>query len=183
MASRVNKRKSNIKILIIILAIILVILTIILISFKIANKSKEQRPYEEVNAEVQEIKENATLEKLYEMNEQERINYYCATFFKLIDNENFEEAYALLYQEYKDNYFPTLASFKKYFKDYFPDDMSLTFTNIERLGDIYVIWVNINDTLNGSVLGHNFELNVVIQENNYNDYVLSFSRDSAVNSM
>ena len=39
----------------------------------------------------------------------------------------------------------------------------------------------LKDTLNGS-RGHNFSMNVVIQENDFNDYVLSFSRNSAVDS-
>jgi hypothetical protein len=111
------------------------------------------------------------------------MTYYTAEFFKLIDSKNYEEAYKLLYDDYKENFFPTEANFEKYFKDYFPDDFSLDYTNIERLGSIYVLWVSVKDTVNGSTYGHNFSMYVVIQENNLNDYVLSFSRNSAVDSI
>ena len=83
---------------------------------------------------------------------------------------------------YKENFFPTLDNFKKYFIDYFPSDFSLDYTNIERLGSIYVMWVSVKDTVNGSRYGKNFDMNVVVQENDLNDFVISFSRDSAVNN-
>ena len=92
------------------------------------------------------------------------------------------QAYALLYTDYKENFFPTLDNFKKYFIDYFPSDFSLDYTNIERLGSIYVMWVSVKDTVNGSRYGKNFDMNVVVQENDLNDFVISFSRDSAVNN-
>jgi hypothetical protein len=44
------------------------------------------------------------------------------------------------------------------------------------------MWVSVSDTVNGAKYGHNFSMNVVIQENDLNDYVISFSRDSAVNT-
>ena len=127
----------------------------------------------------QEAKKKADLSG---MSEQERMTYYCAEFFKKIDNGLYEEAYALLYTDYKENFFPTLDNFKKYFIDYFPSDFSLDYTNIERLGSIYVMWVSVKDTVNGSRYGKNFDMNVVVQENDLNDFVISFSRDSAVNN-
>ena len=181
MTSKLNKKQ--IRNLIIVTVIILIILAIVLTIVK-NNKSKpSQRSYAEVNTKVQEDKKETVLEKLYDMSEQERMSYYCGQFFKLIDFQKYEEAYNLLYDEYKENYFPTLTSFEKYCKNYFPDDMSISYENIERLGDIYVMWVYVSDTLNGSKYGHNFEANVVIQEKDYNNYVLSFSRNSAVDTM
>jgi len=175
-----KKDKKQLKRIIICFSIILVILMIILIILISNNSKKKEIPEAQVQAEYKESKENSVLEKLYKMTEQERMNYYCAEFIKLIDNKEYEKAYDLLYEEYKENYFPTFASFKKYAQDYFPDDIALTYKNIERLGSIYVMWVRINDTLNGSKYGHNFDMYIVIQENDYDDYVISFSRNSAV---
>lgn len=128
---------------------------------------------------IEEANNKATLESLYNMSEQDRITYYCAEFFKLIDTKNYDGAYELLYDEYKENYFPTSSSFSEYMKEYFPDDFSLNYSNMERLGEIYVLWVDVKDTLNGS-RGHNFSMYVVIKENDFNDFDLSFSRNSAV---
>ncbi len=173
-----NKHKK----IIIFILIILIVLVLLLIILKNKDHSKEisETEIQKVSNEAERKEKNAILEKLYKMNEQDRINYYCAEFFKLIDKKQYEKAYSFLYDEYKENYFPTLASFKRYFNDYFPDDITLNFSNIERLGEIYVLWVDVKDTLNGIELGHNFSMNVVIKENDYNDFVLSFSRNSAV---
>lgn len=175
--------KHQLKKLIILTIIILVILIIILVIVKTTTPKEGNRSYDKVNAVVNENKEKATLDKLQNMNEQERMSFYCGQFFRLIDTHKYAKAYELLYDKYKEDYFPTYESFEKYCKDYFPDDMALNYKNIERLGDIYVMWIYVNDTLNGSKLGHNFDMYVVLQENDYNDYVMSFSRDSAVKTM
>ena len=165
----------------IVIVIILVVLFVLLFLKKKNSVSSGNGQATLVTNEIEEANNQAELEALYNMSEQERITYYCAEFFKLVDTRNYDKAYDLLYSEYKENYFPTKESFSKYMEDYFPDDFSLSYTNFERLGDIYVLWVNVNDTLNGS-RGHNFSMNVVIKENDFNDYVLSFSRNSAVDS-
>ena len=180
-----DKKKKKKKLIIVILGIIIVIILIIafiLIWFK-QNSATTSNNGEAtiVTNDIEEASNQAELEALYNMSEQERITYYCAEFFKLVDRRNYEDAYELLYSGYKENYFPTQASFTEYMEDYFPDDFSLSYTNFERLGDIYVLWIDVKDTLNGS-RGHNFSMNVVIQENDFNDYVLSFSRNSAVDS-
>ena len=169
--------------LIIVIGIILIILILLLVVLKVFNKQNNQlseNDIQKISEEADKKEKDAILERLYKMSEQERINYYCAEFFKLIDTKKYEQAYNLLYDEYKENYFPSLASFKRYVQEYFPDDIALNFTNIERLGEIYVLWVDVKDSLNGVKFGHNFSMNVVVKENDYNDYVLSFSRNSAV---
>lgn len=127
----------------------------------------------------QEKRNEEIVVDLSDKSEQERMQYYCGEFFKLIDNKAYEKAYELLYSEYKENYFPNFNNFKKYIQDYFPDDFGLAYENIERLGDIYVLMVSVKDTVNGSY-GKNFDMYVVLKENSLNNYVISFSRDSAV---
>ena len=177
-----NKRRKTLIILIGVILIIIVIIAFIISSIKQnSNSSLNNGEAVLVNDDMAKANNESELEDLYNMSEQERITYYCAEFFKLVDRRNYEDAYELLYSGYKENYFPTQASFTEYMEDYFPDDFSLSYTNFERLGDIYVLWIDVKDTLNGS-RGHNFSMNVVIQENDFNDYVLSFSRNSAVDS-
>ena len=175
-----NKRRKTLIILIGVILIVIVIIAFIIISIKQnSNSTLNNGEASLVNDDMAKANNESELEALYNMSEQERITYYCAEFFKLVDKKSYSQAYKLLYSEYKENYFPTETSFTEYMKDYFPDDFSIEYTNFERLGDIYVLWISINDTLNGS-RGHNFDMNVVIQENDFNDYVLSFSRNSAV---
>ena len=165
----------------VILIVIILVIAFVILFVRQDTLSPNSNEATMITDDIEEARNQVELENLYNMSEQERITYYCAEFFKLVDRRNYEKAYALLYSEYKEGYFPTQASFTEYMKEYFPDDFSLSYINIERLGDIYVLWVDVKDTLNGS-MGHNFSMNVVIQENDFNDYVLSFSRNSAVDS-
>lgn len=180
-----DKSKKQRKALMISIGIIIVILLTVLFALLFIKQNRQissgSGEATLVTNEIEEANNKSELENLYKMSEQERITYYCANFFKLVDTKNYDKAYNLLYSEYKENYFPTQESFSKYMEDYFPEDFSLSYTNFERLGNIYVLWVDVKDTLNGS-RGHNFSMNVVIQENDFNDYVLSFSRNSAVDS-
>lgn len=176
-----TKERRKMLILLVIIVLILLVVTIVAVIITKKNNDEKNGTAEFINNKIEEINNNEDLKKLYSMSEQERITFYCAEFFKLIDNKKYEEAYEILYDVYKENYFPTLSSFREYIKTYFPDDFSLDYTNFERLGDYYVLWIDLKDTLNGSRYGHNFSLNVVIRENDFNDYDLSFSRNSAVN--
>lgn len=177
----VNQRKKlDIRFVVIGIAIFVMVLILLALLSKL--NVNEEKQFQKAEAQFIKTQEEKAKVDLSDMDEQKRMTYYCAEFFKLIDKKRYEDAYSLLYSQYKENYFPTFANFKKYFEDYFPDDFSLNYTNIERLGSIYVMWVSVNDTVNGSKFGHNFSMYVVVQENALNDYVISFSRDSAVNS-
>lgn len=178
MATR-KKKKNNLIPLIIIVVIILILCLMIVIS---KNRNKVPTTPEEIaqiDSKRQEERNEQVKKDLYGMSEQERMQYYCGEFFRLIDSSNYEKAYELLYKDYKENYFPNINNFKRYFQDYFPSDFGLAYTNIERLGDIYVLMVSVKDTVNGSY-GHNFDMYVVLKENELNDYDISFSRNSAV---
>ena len=172
-------KKKTLRIAIIITIFVLIILLFSLLLLIRNSETRKQTNIEKANIEYIEKANQKVVEDLSDKPEQERIQYYCANFFKLIDTKRYEDAYKLLYSEYKENFFPTFNNFKKYFEDYFPDDFGLSYSNIERFGDIYVLTVNLNDTVNGKY-GHNFQLYVVIKENKLNDYVISFSRNSAV---
>lgn len=179
MATR-KKQKMNKKIVAIIVVLILVVVVVlaILIS-KRKNSPKTPEEFAQIEIKYQEDRNEQIKKSLYEKSEQERVQFYCSSFFKLISSKNYEEAYKLLNSDYKENYFPTLTNFKKYFEDYFPLNIALDYKNFERLGDIYILTVNVKDTVNGSY-GHNFTMYVVIKENAVNEYELSFSRNSAV---
>lgn len=177
------KKKINKKRLILVLIIVLVIVLIFsLLIFKLLTKESDKVLYQQAVIEREEKMKEVAVEDLSGKNEQERMEFYCAKFFKYINNRNFEAAYDLLYSEYKENYFPTIESFKRYMLDYFPSQVSITYNNIERLGNIYVLWIHITDIYNGTN-GHNFDMNIVIREDAYNDIKMSFSRNSAVDGM
>ena len=114
------KNKIEKKNLIIIFIILMLVLLISLLTLR-KNHNVKNNSYEQAVLKKEETVKTLVLQDLSNKNEKERMEYYCAQFFKYLSTRDFEAAYDLLYSEYKENYFPTLASFKKYIIDYFPD--------------------------------------------------------------
>lgn len=110
--------------------------------------------------------------KLSKMKERDRIEYYCGEYIKKIEQKDYESAYNLLYPEFKEKYFPTLTSFKEYIEKTYPKDFALDYDDITRQGKIYVLRLKILDIL-GSKENEKIQ-RVVILENDYNNFVLSF---------
>ena len=148
------------------------IIVIIIISFSLINKKDNV----EINS--QEIKEQQeeqkNISKLEDMNERNRMEYYLSVFINYLENEDYQSAYDLLYDEFKQTYFPTINDFEEYAKKTFPRMMNIQHDNIERNGDVYVLWINVSDLVNGGP-NDKKEMNVVIKENDFNDFVISFS--------
>ncbi len=168
----VNQKKDNNKKLYI--ATILIILLTILAGVLLGKKKEPLAP----NAEDKEavdayINNNITL-SLQSMEERDRMEYYVAIFLGYVEGGEYEKAYNLLYEDFKQNYFPTLESFEQYLPTIFSEMSNIEHENIERNGDIYVLWLSITDAVNGKP-GEQKKMNIVIQEENYNDCAISFS--------
>lgn len=88
------------------------------------------------------------------------------------EEKNYEKAYNLLYEEYRNNYFPTLEEFEKYVKQKYPDFMSVEYNDMSRQGEYYILTVNIYNLLTNEIIEK--EQKYIIKENNFLDYVLSF---------
>ena len=171
---KINKKKLFTFITLILLVV--VILSLLLIRASLNGEQKN----EELASLSKEVVKEKNIDKVRNMTERDRIDYYFSNFLSYIESNNYEAAYGLLYEDFKNNYFPTLEEFERYFKNNFPVSSIVNFDNIERLDDIYVLWVDISDLINGEY-GKNFSMKVVIQEYGYDDYKLSFSVDSALN--
>lgn len=119
-------------------------------------------------------KEESETERLQKMTERARIEYYVTKFINYIEAEDYDSAYNLLNSTYKKNYFSTKNSFETYMKANFSKMMDIDYTNFERSGDVYVIWMTITDVINGGP-NSGKEINFVVKENGFNDFELSFS--------
>ena len=114
------------------------------------------------------------LENLKQMSEKERIQTYVAKYLSYLEEGNYENAYNLLYGEFKDNYFNTIDDFTKYVKQKYPDLITVNYTNLQILGTYYVVTVEFSDLINNE---KNFTQLFVVKENNYNDFVISFQAE------
>lgn len=159
-------------------AVIIVILLVIVIRLGLSKKKVDMASLsdEERAIFVTEKINNIEKKDLSELGERDRMEYYVSSFIKAIENENYRDAYDMLYDGFKDNYFPTYESFEEYAQKNFPKFTSVEHQNIERNGDIYVLWVRFSDSL-GSKDSY-IERKFVIQEKDLNDFKLSFSLDN-----
>lgn len=120
---------------------------------------------------------NEEIQKLQKMNERDRMQYYFGKYIKYIENKQYYRAYDMLYSEFKEKYFPTFEDYFEYAKEKYPFDLiAVEYDNIERNGDIYVLWVTIVDPISGNPTAEDkLKQNIVIKENDFGDFVLSFS--------
>ena len=100
------------------------------------------------------------------------MEYYCGEYFKHLEHKEYDQAYALLYPEFKQNYFPTLEEYETYIKNNYPKSWALEYEDITRQGNIYVLKLKILDIL--GTKDNEKSQRIVIKENNYNDFVISF---------
>lgn len=168
------KKKEDNKIILILIGI-LALLLIVLLSLKIQYREPDYTELtpEEIDLAIESEIDDIEVKKLSSIEEDERIKNYASRFMESVDSEDYEGAYEMLYEDFKTNYFPTLESFEKYIKENFPTVMSLEYTNMERNGNIYVLWVKMYDYMRPGAEGK--ELNLVIRENELNNFELSFS--------
>lgn len=127
--------------------------------------------YNTVSAE--EDEENRT-NKIATLTERQRMQTYFGTYISYVENEKYQEAYNLLYDGFKQNYFPSIENFTNYVQNNYPSNIVVEYTNIERQGTIFILTVKIRDALNDSTQTEVQENRVVVMENATNDFKLSF---------
>lgn len=184
-----NKLKRNIELKDLILLIIILLLTIISlimylrISF-VNNQYKEdtsrvlnvisekEKTGNNENVSIPQTEEEIK-KYLSTLGERDRMEYYCGKYIKHLKHKEYEQAYNMLYTEFKQNYFPTIEKYEEYVKDFYPDYFGLQYDDITRQGNIYVLRLKIIDTMDSETEEENIQ-RIVIRENDYNDFELSF---------
>ncbi len=178
--SKIKKKFEVLDVILVLIILVLIIISLVIVAKKNAKPETEQSTYQfqtkqEDNKDnnVQVVRtDEEIVKKLSTQGERDRMEYYCGEYMKHIENEEYEKAYNMLYSEFKEKYFPTVEEFEKYVKKTYPSDFALDYDDITRQGDIYVLRLKIFDVL-GSKNDEKVQ-RVVIKENNYNDYVMSF---------
>ena len=110
------------------------------------------------------------------MTERNRIEYYITKFINYAMDGEYEKAYDLLNKDYRKTYFPTENDFKEYAQTTFTKMVNVEYTNFERNGEIYVSWLTLTDAINGKK-DDGKEFNFVVEEKDFNDFELSFSKN------
>ena len=118
-----NKLIGIVKVLIIFCILIIVVLGVVIVSMKnlntedkIADEKIETQSKAEQIENAKKAEESVVINKLADMKERDRIEYYFSVFIKAIENKNYEKAYEMLYEQFRNNYFPTLSEFEELVK-------------------------------------------------------------------
>ena len=170
MADLKKNKDKKIYVLVVLIILITILIGNISSNHKKKHDSNLERTEEETEAYTQQ---NITL-ALQTMKERERMEYYFRIFLGYIEKGEYEKAYNLLYEDFKKTYFPNLEAFQNYIPTVFSEMTNIQHNNIERNGDLYVLWISVTDAIHGKK-DQAKEMNIVIQEKDYNDFVLSFS--------
>jgi len=174
-----KKDSSQTKIISAAMTLLAVLIIVSAILSYINDKNSNNNTNQEANisssgSEKQVAVRQMDIGKLRGMGERDRMNYYFSYFVDLVENKSYRAAYDLLNEEFKENFFETLEEFTEYAKKTFPKMANLNYTNIERNGEIYVLWVEITDVLNGRK-DEKVEINVVIKEKDFAEIEMSFT--------
>ena len=164
------KNKKTILTIMVICIILAVIMTLIILSIKKDNKP-EPNVTPSNHIETAEEKNTREIEELKGMGETSRMQFYVSKYISYLEEGDYESAYNLLYDEFKQNYFKTQEEFTTYVKNKYSDIITLDYEKTERLGPYYVVTVNFKDLINDT---KNYTQLFVLKENGFNDFVLSF---------
>lgn len=176
-----NDKKKIIYILIAI--VILIIIALGIMTF--INRYKEQNSNLEnqsLNIEyntttIDEDSQNRD-RKVATLSESQRMQTYFGRYLSYIESKDYQSAYDLLYDGFKQNYFPTLEEFIEYVQNNYPNNIVVEYVNIERQGTIFILTVKLRDALTDTTQTDTLERQVVVTENDINNFKISFSVNS-----
>lgn len=117
--------------------------------------------------------EQEELINLKSMGEEERMYVYFHKYMLFIESGKYEEAYNWLYEDFKNQYFPTVDKFKEYVQQLYPKFIATEYKGIERQGEYYILTVAITDEIEVEHV-ETLMQKFVIHEKGFNDIELSF---------
>lgn len=176
-----EKKKNTKKILIIVLVIILIILLIY--SFITVNTDEPTNtvmPQQNTVQPENTINPNLVtdLYELSKMQQYDRIKYYMDKYLFYIEEQNYELAYSLLHDDFKQEHFKTLEEFKQYVIKKYPAVNTIEYTEYDKLGTYHILTIKFSDILHATSNDiPSFEQKYIIVENGLNDFKLSFQAE------
>lgn len=184
------KRKDSMKYIIIAIVITAIIMiTLLCVVINALVKSTQKDKIENANSnninEIsgQDSEEISQEEEVKQLSESQRMKKYIGYFFNNIENEEYQQAYEVLNEDFKKTYFSNLDEFTAYAKKNFGSSMiGITYDNIERLGNnitgnMYVLLLTISNIFQSKLEDDEKlpQTYFVIVEKDYNNYEMSFS--------
>lgn len=182
-----NEKNKIIYIFLIIVILVLIAINIIVFRNNFSNTNELAQTnttnnvivQNEINTNYNTVSDSEEEENRYNkiasLNERQRMQTYFGRYISYIENKDYQNAYNLLYDGFKQNYFPTVEDFITYAQNNYPSNIVVEYTNIERQGTIFILTVKIRDALNDTTQAEVPEEQVVVTENAINDFYISFA--------
>lgn len=123
----------------------------------------------------EEVDEENRKDKIATLSEKLRMETYFGQYISLVESKDYEGAYNLLYDGFKQTYFPTIEEFTAYCKNNYPNNIVVEYTDIDREGTIFILKVKLRNPITDSTQTEVSEQQIVIIENDINDFKLSFA--------
>ena len=180
---RSNSRKNNFKkifdlrnnVVFLSIVLILVIISIVILVFNLTKtKEIEQK---KISYVTNEPLNTNVVERIRNSGEHERMKVYIGEIIKAIEEKRYDFAYIRMNEEYRNKYFPSLNSFKQYCETVLPKNMAVSHNNIERIGEYYVLEVDLINSSNITDKKNRKNMYFVFKEYNFTDYHFSFSKE------
>lgn len=170
-----DKKITNLIFIIIILFLVAINIYIYIVNNKTtiveSINNKTVNDYYNDMASNEEVAQSIT-NNLNTMSERNRMQTYIGTYLTLIENQKYDEAYAKLNTTFKSTYFPTIEKYEEYIKSKYPKEIGVTYENIERQGEYYIVTIKLYDTSDSKY--STMEQRIVIKETGNNIYEISF---------
>lgn len=159
---------KTIKIIFVVIVMLILIAVGIIIYLK-NNKTNtnEVMAEEQIETNTQKVKEQILGDKT----ETSRIKDYIGQFFTMIETKEYSNAYDVLFDSFKNNYFDTEEKFEEYAKNKYPKKMVLDYTKTDREGKYYIVTLDVINTTN---ISDKFSQRVVVEEKSLNKFNISF---------
>jgi len=172
-----NKKTKSISMFVIVVVILAIAIIAILV-YNIVTNDK----YSEENKVVHDLTTgevvSGELLELYQMEEDERIKYYFSLYTTALQDKEYETAYNMLDDKFKNNYFKTLESYTKYVSDKYSSIISINHDDFIRMGNYYVLDVTFLDLFYSTpdkMVGEAQKF--IIHETDYNKFTISFQAE------
>ena len=171
--------KNKKKVIIVIILVCLLLLSVIF-SVLVAIKNNTRNVQGSIGNELElgwrteEQLEEAEIVQLKNMTEKKRMQTYFSKYLSYMEEENYEQAYNLLYDEFKQNYFPTIEEYIEYVEKTYPKMLLVNYENMERQGKYFILDTTITGT-NEQGETVKIEQKFIVYEKDYNDFMMSFN--------
>lgn len=117
--------------------------------------------------------ESDKFKKAYEEgNNQRKVKLNIDKFIKMINNKDYQHAYEVLDDNFKNNYFKSEENFKKYIKNNFLEYSNIEFENYKEEGEIFIYQIVLSDKLSKS--DKKLRMNIIMKLKEGTDFVMSF---------